>query len=151
MLDKIKLYKSKITHQLEGFRDTRVLGLLLFLVILLMVTWSSINVIGTNYELQQQINHLEQENKISKLTNDNIQLQNSYFETPQFLDIAAREHFGLASKGETVLVVPDNVAMRFTVDPGSNEAQKEINMPDKAQPVYQQNFQAWMDFFLHRQ
>jgi cell division protein FtsB len=151
MLGKLKLYKSKITSRLEGFRDTRVLGLLLFLVILLMVTWSSVNVIGTNYALQQQINHLEQENKISKLTNDNIQLQNSYFKTPQFLDIAARQHFGLASEGETVLVVPDNVAMRFTIDSASTNTQKGINTPDKAQPVYQQNFQAWMDFFLHRQ
>lgn len=150
MLDKLKLYKSKFTQGVGGFRDTRVLGLILFLVILLMVTWSSVNVIGTNYELQQQINHLGQENKISKLTNDNIRLQNSYFETPQFLDIAAREHFGLASPGETVLVVPENVAMRFTVDPPSSDPQKTLNTPDKAQPIYQQNFQAWMDFFLHR-
>lgn len=151
MLDKLKLYKNKFTQGLGGFRDTRVLGLILFLVILLMVTWSSVNVIGTNYELQQQINHLGQENKISKLTNDNIRLQNSYFETPQFLDIAAREHFGLASPGETVLVVPENVALRFTVDPPSSDPQKKLNTPDKAQPIYQQNFQAWMDFFLHRQ
>lgn len=151
MFGKIKQYKNKTTQWLDGFRDARILGLLLFLIILLMVSWSSVNVIGTNYQLQQQINQHEQQNKVAQLANDNIDLQNQYFETPQYLDIVAREHFGLANEGETVLVVPESVALRFTIDPPASSPVLEAGIEaKKAQPAYQQNFQAWMDFLLHR-
>lgn len=149
MLGKIKQYKNKTVEWLGDFRDTRVIGLVLLLLIVLMVSWSSANVIGTNYNLQQQIKTLEQENRVNQLTNDNIRLQNEYYQTPQYLDIAARQHFGLASKGETVLSVPNSIALRFTVDSPDSATRPETEAK-KVQPVYQQNFQSWMDFFLHR-
>lgn len=149
MLGKIKQYKNKTTEWLNDFRDTRVIGLVLLLLIVLMVSWSSANVIGTNYSLQQQIKTLEQENRVNQLANDNVDLQNKYYQTPQYLDIAARQHFGLASEGEKVLSVPESVALRFTIDPPEKTSQPETEAK-KVQPAYQQNFQSWMDFFLHR-
>ena len=148
MLAKIKHYQKIFLSYATQLRDLRVVGLLLFLVIVLLVSWSGVKVIQTNYALQKQIAALKQENDVKKLTNTNLGLQNEYFDTPQYLDIAARQNFGLAAPGETVLNVPRAVALSFTVDL-PKPAVDDTNSRAK-QSRYQRNFQSWMDFFLHR-
>jgi cell division protein FtsB len=148
MVDKIKNYKKVSASHLAQLRDLRVVGLLLFLVIVLLVSWSGVKAIETNYGLQKQISGLRQENRVRKLANENIKLENEYFNTSQYLEIAARHDFGLAAKGETVLNVPRQVALSYTVDLSPPEKTEEH--PAAKQPAYQRNFQAWMDFLLHR-
>ena len=149
MLEKIKHYQTKILHTAEQLRDVRIVGLLLFLMIILMISWSGAKIIETNYHLQRQIAEQEQQNRVQQLANENARLQNQYYETEQYLDIAARQHFGLSAEDETVLVVPRQVALSYTVD--AEEAQPADEPAEITPPAYQRNFQAWMDFFLHRQ
>ncbi len=148
MFDKIKNYEKIIASWVSQLKDLRVVGLLIFLVIVLLVSWSGVKAIETNYGLQKQISALKQENGVKKLANENITLENNYFETSQYLEVAARQDFGLAAPGETVLSVPRTVAMSFTVD--LPKAEEPAEQPKAKQPAYQRNFQAWMDFLLHR-
>jgi cell division protein FtsB len=150
MLDKIKNYEEKIKYYVGQLRDLRVVGLFLFLVIVLLVSWSSVRAIETNYALQKEISALKQENAVKKLANENMRLENEYFETSQYLELAARHDFGLAAPGETVLNVSRSVAMSFTVDLSKTEEAGEQTKKVEP-PAYQRNFQAWMDFLLHRQ
>ena len=148
MFNKIKNYQKILISWVAQLKDLRVVGLLVFLVIVLLVSWSGVKAIETNYGLQKQISALRQENSVRELANQNIKLENEYFGTPQYLEVAARQDFGLAAPGETVLNVPRSVAMSFTVDlPKAEEPSEE---PKAKQPAYQRNFQAWMDFLLHR-
>ncbi len=124
-----------------------MLGMLLFLVIALMVSWSSVKAIDTNYGLQKQISEIQQQNAVQQLANENQKLENEYFNTPQYLDIAARQDFGLALPGEKILLVPQTVAMTHTVMLPQDMA-KPPSIP-KSKPAYQRHFQAWMDFFFH--
>ena len=142
-------YQEKIWGYAQNLRDPRIIGLLLFLVVVLLISWSGIKAIETNYGLQKQIAKLEQQNEVSKLTNENLKLQNDYYNTPQYLELAARKDFGLAAKGETVLIVPKDVALAHTVDLPQDKAAKEAEKQSK-KPAYQRNFEAWMDFFLRR-
>ena len=148
MFDKIKNAPHKVIARAAQLRDLRVVGLLLFLVIVFLVSWSGVKAIETNYVLQKQISALKQENRVKKLANENLKLENQYFNTSQYLEIAARHDFGLAAKGETVLNVPRSVAMSFTIDLPKTQAIEE--QPKAKQPAYQRNFQAWMDFLFHR-
>lgn len=147
MFAKIKTYYQKTIQTAEQLRDMRVVGLLLFLVVVLMISWSGVRVIETNYKLQQQIAQLQQQNRVQQLANQNLRLQNQYYDTEQYLEIAARSSFGLAKEGETVLAVPRQTALHYTVEPKEPGAVSEA---ETKQPAYQRNFQAWMDFFLHR-
>lgn len=148
MFEKIKTYEKHIVAVVAQLRDLRVVGLLLFLVILLLVSWSGVKAIEANYGLQKQISVLKQENGVKKLANENLKLDNDYYNTSQYLDISARQDFGLAAPGETVLNVPREVAMSYTVDlPKTSEAS---DAPKVNEPAYQRNFQAWMDFLFHR-
>ena len=149
MFTKIKHQYSRVKIFALQLKDVRTIGWLFFLAIVLMTTWSGVKAINTNYALQRQIFALQQENEIHGLANENLRLTNEYFQTDQYLDLAARESFGLASPGETVLIVPKKVALKYTIEL-SHEPQPTARAEDN-RPTYQRNFQAWMDFFLHRQ
>lgn len=151
MLEKIKHYQAKLPALVDRARDVRFVGQVLFVGIVLMVSWSGVRIIETNYRIQQQIGRLQQQNQLRELENQNIALRNEYYQSTQFLDIAARKNFGLASPGETVLSVPDETALRFTTDLAAASSKDRPEQKTPKPPTYQQNVQAWMDFFLHRQ
>lgn len=139
---------GSIAKYIKQMRDVRVLGVHIFVAIALLVTWSGVGVIQTNYQLQQQLSRLEQENEIHKLENATLRLRNEYYNTDQYLELTARRQFGLAEPGETLLLVPKAVALAHTVEPSSAEQQKPA--PESKKPVYQRNFEAWMEFLFRR-
>lgn len=148
--EKIKIYQQKATAYAEELRDVRVMGLVVFAVVVLLISWSGVRVIDTNYDLQKQITRLKQQNQLHTLANNNLKLQNEYFNTNQYLEITARQNFGLAKPGEKVLVVPRAVALAHTTEVPTLDQQAE-RATISPQPAYQRNFQAWMNFLLHRQ
>lgn len=129
------------------FRDVRFTGLILFAVIVLLISWSGVKVIETNYQLQKQISELQQQNDVASLQNDNQKLQNEYYNTSQYLELSARENFGLGAPGEKELIVPVSVALAHTISPPPEAAQAKT----AHKPFYERNLQAWVNFFLHKQ
>lgn len=146
MIKKIKTFLAK--PNMRQYQDARVLGLIVFGIIALMVSWSGIKSIQSNYELQQQIVKLEQQNKLKELENDNLKLKNQYLKTDEFLELTARRQFGKAAPGEKVVVIPKNVALSHIANSPA-QPQTENNVKDQ-KPRYQKNFEAWINFFLHR-
>ncbi len=144
MLTKIK--QIRIRHIIDSLKDVRVIGLLAFGCIAILVSWSGVNVIQQNYTLQQRIAQLEQEIAIQELQNRNMELRNEYYNTDQYLELQARRQFGLAAPGETVLLVPERVALENSV-PLPEEAH-EATEPELDRPQYRQNLDAWADFLF---
>ena len=141
-------YGEPLKTYLRGLRDVRNLGQVVFLVLVLLVSWSGAQSIQTNYKLQREVDRLRQENAIAELQNSTQELQNTYYKTSQYRELAARQNFGLAAPGETVLLVPKNVALAHTVAQADT---KTKTPPATRKPFWQKNFEAWVDFFLHRQ
>jgi len=150
-LANIKHYQELAVQYGSQLRDLRVVGMLLFLVVVLLVSWSGVKAIETNYGLQKQISGLQQKVAVQKLANDNLKLETDYLNTPQYLELAARQEFGLAAPGETVLIVPRPVALAHTIDLPKAATVAVQEKPQPKQPAYQRNFESWMDFFMHRQ
>jgi cell division protein FtsB len=133
---------------LKRLSDVGFLGQVLFVILVLLISWSGIKTIQTNYGLQKQITVLNHQNQLQKLQNDNLALKNEYYKSNQYLELSARENFGLAAAGETELIVPKNVALAYTANLPSPTPPVEAKAK---QPAYQRNFESWVDFFLHRQ
>ena len=145
-----KIKKIQFNNIINDLSDTRVLMLLGFGVIAILVSWSGIKAIQANYSLQKQISTLEQENLLHRLENKNLELKNQYLNTNEFLELSARRQFGLAAPGEKVYIIPNKVALAHTVELSrTNVATISTKVSDK--PLYSQNLQSWVDFFLHRQ
>lgn len=146
MLDQIDDYAKKIKKYLASLQDTSKLLLTLFLVVIILVTWSGVKAVGTNYHLQKQITALKQQNQLQQLSNQNLKLSNDYYKTNQYLELSARRNLGLGRPGETELLVPKDVALSFVKGAQPPKAKTASD----AKPFYQRNFSAWTDFFLHR-
>ena len=132
---------------MERLSDIGFLGQVLFVILVLLISWSGVKTIQTNYSLQKQITSLNQQNELQKLQNANLQLKNQYYNSDQYLELSARQNFGLAAAGETELVVPQSVALAHTVNlPSTAPPEAKVK-----QPAYQRNFESWVNFFLHRQ
>jgi cell division protein FtsB len=143
----IKIYQKKASEFAQRLNDLHFVGQLVFVVIVLLISWSGIKTIQTNYSLQKKISTLKQNNQVQKLKNTNLSLQNNYFNSNQYIDLSARQNFGLASPGEKEVIVPKDVALSFTVDLPNDTALPAASK----QPSYQRHFQSWEDFFLNRQ
>lgn len=141
--------KSIGKNQLTKLSDIRNVAMYLFVLIVLAIAWSSTKTIQNNYDLQKQISTLKQENEVLKLTNQNIELETSYLNTDQYLELAARQNLGLSASGEKVLTVPKKVALAY-VDPTlSTQIQDESTTLDN-RSKYVKNLETWRDFLLGR-
>ncbi len=138
--------KKNLSKKLKLLTDTRVLSLLAFGVVALLVTWSGVKVVQTNYELDKKISVSKQKNEVARLENENLKLKNAYYQSPQFLDLAARRQFGKALPGERLYMVPESVALSKTIDVPAD--QKLVVKTEKPKPKAQQNFQAWIEFLF---
>lgn len=145
--ESLSLYEQRAKDYLLSLRDVRNIGSLVFLALVLMISWSGVKAIQTNYTLQQQVSKMQQENAVAKLKNTNQKLENEYYNTYQYLEVTSRQNFGLIAPGETELLVPKRIAMDHTVPMPSEQAEVVVI---KNKPFWQQNFEAWIDYFFHR-
>ena len=149
MEDKFKHYLKQAEWFVRQLNDVKFTGMVLFVVVVLLISWSGVKAIQSNYGLQKQISALQQQTAVQQLQNNNLELENEYYNTDQYLELSARQNFGLAAPGETEVLVPANVALAHTVNlPKSSVAKAET--PSAKQPTYQRNVEAWVNFFLHR-
>jgi len=140
-------YRQKISEFIDRLSDLRFLSQIGFAIFILMISWSGIQSIQANYNLQKQITELNQQNDLMKMSNDNLRLQNDYFKSNQYLELSARRNFGLAAPGEKVIVVPKSVALAAV----SDIKIQDNNAPSESKKTaMQNNAKSWMDFFLNR-
>lgn len=104
--------RPKLT--IENIKDVRLIGLVVFGVIVILITVSGVGVIQQNKGLEEQITLIEQENKNLQLEVDNMRLKNEYLKTDDYLELAARKHFNMAKPGETLIAVPKEVLSSYS-------------------------------------
>lgn len=138
------------THHpfIDQFRDVRAIGFAIFGVVVLMVSWSGVHVIQANYSLQKQISSLRQQNDVAELENANMKLQNHYYSTDEYLELAARRQFGKGAPGETLILVPKAIALAHAI-PAGEVSPKEVAVVTNAS-TYKQNLEAWRSFLFPR-
>jgi len=146
MFTKTKNYLHNFHWQ--SLKDPRYAVQLVFLILVLLMTWSGVKSIQTNYNLQKQIATLAQQNQVEKLENSNAQLQNEYYNTNQYLELSARQDFGLGVSGETELLVSPTVAAAHFIPVSIPSTETTAATSQSA--WYSRNFQAWLNFLLHR-
>ena len=145
MYDKIKdIFQNQLVEQ---WRDTRVWGLVLFCVVVVLASWSGARVIETNFELQKKIAKLNQQNQVLDLQNQNKKLENQYYETDTYLELAARKQFGKGAPGEKLLLVPREVAYKYAPEvPSTPQLAFDQAAAANNAPQYLKNLRAWRDF-----
>jgi cell division protein FtsB len=126
--------------------DLRNVGLYIFALLVLSVTWSSARTLQQNYELQKKVAVLEQQNQVFELQNKTIELRNKYLKSDEFVELEARRQTGKGLPDEKVLLVPKEVALSRTVPP-LEVPSVAAKQDSSTRPWYAQNIRDWFDFF----
>jgi len=102
--------------------------------------WGSISMMQRNYGLQRDIDTQKRDAQLAELEVTNLQYQQNYYKSDEYKDLAAREHLGLASPGEKVLILPRNSAA----------AMKDSTIVTTSAPVVDEpsNLEQWMGFLF---
>jgi hypothetical protein len=100
--------------------------------------WSSLGMMERNYALQKQLDDKEKQLIVTQLDLELAQLEQRYFRTDEFQELAVRERLGLVRPGERMLIIPP-----YTPKP-SEDSTAESTSPNTAPS----NFQQWLDFLL---
>ena len=138
-----------IKKQMKILSDVRNVVLYVFALIVLAITWSTVKTIQSNYDLQKQISLLKQQNDILALQNSNQRLQNRYYQTDSYQELAARQNLGLAAPGEKILLVPKKIALKYAGSTTEAIAEQATTSDNRSR--YTKNIEAWRDFLLGRQ
>lgn len=144
-----KIFNS-VSQFVRRLTDVRFLGQIIFVIITLLVSWNTAKAIQQNYDIQKQVATKQKENEVQKLKNQNLKIKNQYLETDEYLELAARRQLGKAAPGETVVIVPKEVAMRYTVDSSIKSDSQIQQEAEEDKPTYQRNLEAWGRFFFRR-
>ena len=96
--------------------------------------WGSLGMMQRNYKLQKRLDDKERELMIAQLSVDKARLEQRYYQTVEYQELAVRERLSLALPGEHLLILP----------PNSEEAQQEEKETIEEVPL--SNFQQWVNF-----
>ncbi|MFZ1250168.1 MAG: hypothetical protein WAR37_01850 [Candidatus Microsaccharimonas sp.] len=104
--------------------------------------WGSLQVMQRNYGLQKEVDQKRRELQLAELQKDSFALQNRYYTTNEYRELAARESLGLVMPGEKLLILPDNSEAAKNADKITNST-ATVAVQEKSS-----NLEQWLNFLF---
>lgn len=103
--------------------------------------WGSIEMMQRNYDLQKELDTRARQQKLVELETGNLALQQKYYQSSEYQELAVRERIGLVNPGEKALILPPNTQ-------AAKDADNIVTgkSPQSVEPT--SNFQQWMNFLF---
>ncbi len=126
-----------LRHQARSFYTLDNIVVTVAVLIALGWVWGTMESLQNNFRLQAQVNNLRQQVERDSLIAQNLELENQYYASSEYLELEARERLGKAAPGEHMLLLPANTVS------DSQASQNQITPSGQTS-----NFQAWLNFFF---
>ncbi|MEI6228416.1 MAG: hypothetical protein WCP11_00080 [Candidatus Saccharibacteria bacterium] len=104
--------------------------------------WGSLDVMQRNYKLQKELDDKSRQLIVAQLDTDSARLEQRYYKTDEYKELAVRQRLGLVTPGESALNLPANS------DAVKNEDKVNLAAISKPEPVQSSNFSQWMNFLF---
>ncbi len=102
---KIRQGKYRLKHNFFTFEN---MVLLVAAICCLAWTWGSIDSMSRNWTLAQELMERQREKALLELEVDTLELENDYYRSPEYQELAARRYQNKILPGETMIYLPDN-------------------------------------------
>lgn len=99
--------------------------------------WATIVALDKNYDLEKQVQQGRLENEIQEIENENLRLQQVYYQTNEYLELSAREKLNKTLPGEHLIILPKTESVK-KVDTGV----AAVGVDDRS------NLEKWVEFLL---
>lgn len=117
------------------------------LVVAVLVTvsfaWSSVQAIQRNYALQRDVDDKYRHEQLIRLQTENLQFEQRYYKSNEYLTLEAKRRLGLAEPGESVLILPPNSTAAIEADNNSDVTVEGASELPPPAPLGQ-----WIDFLF---
>lgn len=104
--------------------------------------WGSLQVMQRNYGLQKEVDQKRRELQLAELQKSSLELQQRYYQTNEYKELAARESLGLVMPGEKVLILPENSEAAKKSD------EKRVTNVPSAPQATESNLEQWLNFLF---
>lgn len=131
---KIRRFLYRLRHDYFNFNN-----IILAIAILLCTFWTygSISALSRNWELSQRLAARQRELALLKLEIETLELENEYYKTSEYQELAARRQQNKLLPGEKMVYLPPNSA---------SAEQKHAPVPPPTTP--DSNFNQWLAFLF---
>ncbi len=102
--------------------------------------WGSLDVMQRNYRLQKELDDKSRQLIVAQLDVATAQLQQRYYNTIEYQELAVRQKLNLVTPGESVLILPPN-SDEAKIDDSTSASTVIVDAPTS-------NFNQWMNFLL---
>lgn len=138
---KTRLRKAQYWMKHELFTFERVV-LAIAAVFCLVWTWGSIDAMTRNWALAQELMSRQREKALLELEVETLELENEYYRSPEYQELAARKYQGKMLPGETMIYLPDNS------DTARNKHKTKSEDETTVATTTMNNLEQWMAFLF---
>lgn len=145
MKNVIKPVKRTILASRELLR-TEILAGVVIAVTIIAVSYNTSNVILQNYRLEKDVREAQQKVSIAELELESQRLQNEYYKTDAFLEIAARKQLSKGLPDEKLVIVPKSVALALVPQTEDISTTQTTRPSEDLSSEDLNNFEKWIKF-----
>ena len=136
--------KRLLYHVRHRYLTMNNIVLAVAVVIAVSWAWASVQAVQRNYVLQREVDDKRRQAKLIELQTENLEYEQRYYKSREYLALEAKRRLGLAEPGEKVLVLPPNTAEAKALDDTAGQDSGAI----ASTPVPPSPLQQWLDFLF---
>ncbi|MBQ3325663.1 hypothetical protein IJG79_00725 [Candidatus Saccharibacteria bacterium] len=140
-MERVKTGLRRTKLRIKRWFSQDRIGFLIAAIVCLAWTWGAVSSASRNWQLEQRLGNKRRELRLLQLEIDTIELENQYYASEEYQELAAREKQNKIIDGESLVYLPDNSDY---AKHKNNIIQPEI----KDAPEEKTNFEQWISFIL---
>ncbi len=138
-MERIKTYFRRQIYRVKHQIPKSSLAFFIAAIFCLAWTWSAITAMSRNWELEQRLIARRYDLEIMQLEIDSMELENTYYASEEYQELAARAKQNKIIEGETLIYLPDNS------DYAKHKHDEPVIEEVKEEP---KNYEQWLSFIF---
>lgn len=140
-MERIKLKLRRLAYRIKRWFNQERLIFVVAVSMCLIWTWGAISAMSRNWQLEQRLVSRRQELALLQLEIDALELENKYYASEEYQELAARAKRNKVGEGESLVYLPENSDY-------AKSKHTEIVTTEEETAEEPSNFEQWFSFIF---